>query len=129
MVNNLLELAIISLLITFPELFKNQEISTWLDEAIFSGEYADFIHPERVHMLAEKVLPIINKNNPGFFSSAQKADVKKVLSKMLRKYKMIALQKQYNDLAASDPKKFLEIYSSYKLQMDELLDDDDSKEG
>jgi hypothetical protein len=44
---------------------------------------------------------------------------------MSKQHELILLEQKYKSLAESDPKKFLEIYKSCKLEIDKLLADDE----
>jgi DNA primase len=121
--NNLLELALIALLIKYPELFDNEGIAQKIKDTQFSPELAAFVNPEQVQMLASKIFPIIQKSDPGFEASLSKCSPQQVFLKMLKQYNLFVLEKRYKALAASDPKKFLEIYDTYKIDVDRLLQD------
>jgi DNA primase len=123
--DDFLEIALIALLIECPELFDDQDVLDQISKIEFSAKYANFISPGQIEILAKDIVPIIRKNNPGFSLSLSKSDPKKVFLKMSKKYNLVLLKRMYQELAKKDPKKFLEIYDSYKLQIDQLLAEDD----
>ena len=123
--DDFLEIALIAVLIECPDLFEDKDVAEQISKMQFSSKYSQFITFEQIGILAKEITPIIQKNNPGFLSSLSKSDPRKVFLKMSQKYNLMLLKRKYSELAKSDPKKFLEIYDSYKLQIDQLLRDDD----
>ena len=119
--NNLLELAIIAMLIKFPDLFDDVNIATKLQNVEFSQQYTPYINKEQVGLLEKDILPILEKNNPGLLHAINKKDPKVTFSHMLKEYRLMLIKNKYKELAANDPKKFLENYNACKNEVDQAL--------
>jgi DNA primase len=123
--HDMTELTLIALLMRYPELFVDEEIVARIKLIKFSSQYGEFINAGQINCLENNVVPIIKKNNPGFFASLSKTDPKKVFLKILKQRNLILLKSSYKELARSDPKKFLENYNTYKIEIDQLKKDDE----
>jgi DNA primase len=122
---DMLEITLIALLIMCRDLLDDQDVSQKIKEVEFSSKYADFINSKQIGILEADILPKIHKANPGFSLSLTKTNPKQVFLKMAKQYSLLALKKTYTTLSENDPKKFLENFKSYKIEVDKLLGDDE----
>jgi DNA primase len=122
---DMLEITLIALLILCPNLFDDDEVCQKIKEVEFSSKHADFINSKQIGILEADILPKIHKANPGFSLSLTKTNPKQVFLKMAKQCGLLALKKTYTTLSENDPKKFLENFKSYKIEVDKLLGDDE----
>jgi DNA primase len=119
--NNIFEITLIAILIKYPELLADAQISEKINQLEFSAYFAKFLNADQISSLESEILPIVQKTNPSFFIGLEKEDPKQVFFTIAKRMQLVLLQENYKKLAQNDPKKFLEFYNSYKAEVDKLL--------